>query len=259
MIDNRITELINCDLDGTISTIEKEELEKALLENDDAKGLYVKMTTLAEKLRAVEAVEPPPELKENIMSMLPDKQPQTPKRTSIISIREFFSRLSDVPRLQLAGSFSFGFAAALVLMMVFIASERGNVVSPDETIGTIAINETEGEFSEIDSKRILLNDQTIYLTTSRLGPALKLIIRLQGDLIEQVKIRTTHEAIKFISFSPAGATPSIVELTENQIQITSAQAGSWELLFEDMPGFDGNLNIYAEDNHSSISESISIK
>jgi hypothetical protein len=257
MIDNRIAELINCDLDGTISKSEKEELENALRENEEANGLYVKMTTLAEKLRAVEAVEPPPELKENIMGMLPDKQPQPVKRTSII--RDVFSQISDVPKLQLAGSFSFGFAAALVLMMVFIAPQRGNVVSPGETIGTIAINETGGRFIEIESKRVLLNDQTILLTTSRLGSALKLNISSQGDFIEQVRIQIGHEAVKFASFGLVAGTPSILEIKENQIQITADQAGSWEILFEDVPGVDGKLTIYVEDNHSSTSESISIK
>ena len=143
MIDNRMVELINCDLDGSISRIEKDELVSALKVNSEAKELYVKMTSLTEGLKAVKAVEPPLELKENIMRMLPDVRTEAVKKPGIIvSITGYFEK---VPKFQLAGSFSFGFAAALVLMMIVISPEIVNLVSPNVTIGPIALSDTDVE------------------------------------------------------------------------------------------------------------------
>jgi len=257
MIDNRIIELINCDLDGTISRNEKEKLVSALKISSEAKELYFKMTSLTEGLKAVKAVEPPQELIENIMRMLPDVRIKTVKKPGIIeSVTSYFE---EVPKFQLAGSFSLGFAAALVLMMLIISPERGNLVSPDATMGSIAMNETDGEFIEITSKQVQINDNSISISSSRSGSKIKLVMSLQEVPSAEIRIKAGSESLGFISFERLSGSAAAFESIDNYVEIKTISSGEWKIMFEKESGNNREIVVYIENNGSSISETIAIK
>ena len=257
MIDNRIIELINCDLDGTISRNEKDELVSALDKNSEAKELYFKMTSLTEVLKAVEAVEPPVELKENIMRMLPDVRVRTVKKPGIIE--SITTHFEGVPKFQLAGSFSFGFAAALVLMMLIISPQRGNLVSPDATMGSIVLNETDGEFVEIASEQIQINDNSISISSSRSGSKIKLYMSLQKVLSDEIRIKAGSESLGFISFERLSGSAAVFESVDNYVEIKTISSGEWEIMFEEQSGNAKEMIVYIENNSLSISETIAIQ
>ena len=257
MIDNRIVELINCDLDGSISRIEKDELVSALKVNSEAKELYVKMTSLTEGLKAVKAVEPPAGLKENIMRMLPDIRTEAVKKPGIIeSISGYFEK---VPKFQLAGSFSFGFAAALVLMMIVISPERGNLVSPNATMGSIALSETDGEFIEIESKQVQFDDNSISISSRRSGSKIKLVISLPEVPSAEIMIKAGSESLGFISFERLSGSAATFESVDNYVEIKTLFSGKWEIMFEEQSANNKEMIVYIENNSSSISENIAIK
>ena len=257
MIDSRIIELINCDLDGTISRNEKDELVSAIEKNSEAKELYFKMTSLTEGLKAVKAVEPPEELKANIMRMLPDVRVRTVKKPGIIeSIATYFE---EVPKFQLAGSFSFGFAAALVLMMVIISPQRGNLVSPDATMGSIVLNDTDGEFVKIASERFQINDNSISIFSSRSGSKRKLYMSLQKVLSDEIRIKAGNESLGFISFKRLSGSAAVFGSEENYVEIKTISSGEWEIMFEEQSGNIKEMTVYIENNSSSISETIAIR
>jgi len=257
MIDNRIIELINCDLDGTISRNEKDELVSALEKNSEAKELYFKMTSLTEGLKAVEAVEPPVELKENIMRMLPDVRIRTVKKPGIIE--SITTHFEEVPKFQLAGSFSFGFAAALVLMMLIISPQRGNLVSPDATMGSIVLNETDGEFVEIASEQIQINDNSISISSSRFGSKIKLYMSLQKVLSDEIRIKAGSESLGFISFERLSGSAAVFESVDNYVEIKTISSGEWEIMFEEQSRIAKEMIVYIENDGLSISESIAIQ
>ena len=257
MIDKRIVELINCDLDSTISRNEKGELTNALKINAEAKELYLKMTSLTEGLKAVKAVEPPVELKENIMQMLPDVRVRTFKKPGIIeSISSYFE---EVPKFQLAGSFSFGFAAALVLMMLIISPERGDLVSPNATMGSIALNETEGEFIEIASVEVQINDNSISISSSRSGSKIKLVLGLKEVPSDEIRIKAGNETLGFISFERLSGSAATFESADNYVEIKTISSGEWKVMFEEQSGNNREMIVYIENNGSLISENIAIK
>ena len=257
MIDNRMVELINCDLDGSISRIEKDELVSALKVNSEAKELYVKMTSLTEGLKAVKAVEPPLELKENIMRMLPDVRTEAVKKPGIIvSITGYFEK---VPKFQLAGSFSFGFAAALVLMMIVISPERGNLVSPNATMGAIALSETDGVFVEIAIKQVQINDNFISISSSRSGSKIKLVMSLQEVPSAEIRIKAGSESLGFISFERLSGSAAALESVDNYVEIKTISSGEWEIMFEEQSTNNKEITVYIENGSSSISETIAIK
>ncbi len=257
MIDNRIVELINCDLDGTISRNEKDELVSALKISSEAKELYSKMTSLTEGLKTVKAVEPPIELKENIMRMLPDVRVRTVKKPGIIeSIGTYFDK---VPKFQLASSFSFGFAAALVLMMFIISPQRGNLVSPDATMGSIALHETDEEFVEIASEQVQINDNSISISSSRSGSKIKLQMSLQKVPAAEIKIKTGSKTLGFISFERLSGSAAGFEIVDNYIEIKTISSGEWEIIFEEQSTNNKEITVYIENGSSSISETVAIE
>ena len=215
------------------------------------------MTNLTEKLKAVKSVEPPVELKDNIMSMLPGIQTRREKKQSIIeSIITYFG---EVPKFQLASSFSFGFAAALLLMMVIISPQRGNLVSPGSTMGSIAVNETEGEFIEITSKQVQFDDNSISISSSRAGSKIKLDMSLQEAPLSEIRIKAGDGSLLFISFERHSGSSATFESVDNYIEIRTKSSGGWEVTFEELTSSNKEIIVYIENNSLSISESIAIR
>lgn len=67
----RITELINADLDGTLSGPERAELARRLLQDPEARRLYEDLRKSDELLHRVAQAQPPPDLREAILRSLP--------------------------------------------------------------------------------------------------------------------------------------------------------------------------------------------
>ena len=70
MIDEKIKDLINRDLDGLLSPEEQDQLKTYLAQNEQARHYYQKMRQMTEFLNQVPEVPAPPSLKENILNQI---------------------------------------------------------------------------------------------------------------------------------------------------------------------------------------------
>ena len=68
MIDEEIVELINREIDGEIDSRESARLREILAENADARLLHEQLVRLDTALGDLEAVEPPPEIRNSTVS-----------------------------------------------------------------------------------------------------------------------------------------------------------------------------------------------
>ncbi len=76
MIDERIEELVNADLDGRLSEGEHAELARAMLSDLDVRRLHDELRRLQARLQDVPPAEVPPEFLGSVMAALPRQQEQ---------------------------------------------------------------------------------------------------------------------------------------------------------------------------------------
>ena len=69
MVDKHIIELINREIDNELTVQEKNRLDDYLQTNLEAKALYEELKNLATNLDSQAEIEPPDDLKLNIISM----------------------------------------------------------------------------------------------------------------------------------------------------------------------------------------------
>mgnify|MGYP003571990654 CR=1 FL=1 len=77
MLEERIIQMINADLDGELGQAEKEELDAILESSAEARSMRVEMLKLTNLLDSVPEVAPPPGLSEQILNKLtpPPRKP----------------------------------------------------------------------------------------------------------------------------------------------------------------------------------------
>jgi hypothetical protein len=74
--DPRLLELINAEIDGELDARQRAELARALLADPNAHARREDLKRLCAALDRVEEIEPPPQLRENILAALPQSSPQ---------------------------------------------------------------------------------------------------------------------------------------------------------------------------------------
>lgn len=76
MTDPRLLELINAEIDGELDAQQRAELARSLLADPNARARREELRQLCAALDQLEEVEPPSQLRENILAALPQSKPQ---------------------------------------------------------------------------------------------------------------------------------------------------------------------------------------
>lgn len=119
-IDPKLVELINADIDGEISSAQKQELDAALATNADAQAMHTELTGLHTALDELPDLDPPPHLRHAIMASIPAAQPE-PVRQSRDS---WFQSLFAAPAMRYAAMFVAGSLLTLSLVSSDQLSDR---------------------------------------------------------------------------------------------------------------------------------------
>ena len=155
-IDPKIFDLINAEIDATISAEDRATLEENLAESQAGRALHNELRSLCNDLDSVEAVTPPPHLKHVILHSLGTK-------TSVLSdagrkkTGYWFNSWLGLTNVRYALSFG----AGVVLATVFIGSDRISRQAIDDVtdlVGTIAQPESRVALSGGESFQLALNE-----------------------------------------------------------------------------------------------------
>lgn len=130
MLDDRMHELLNAEIDDALSASERAELSRRLLHEPEARAARAELRRACAGLDALPLAEPPAELRERILAALPQGTPATSRGGQ--SSRRF---LSSASTLRYAAAIV---GAVLVGTIAFEASRNVNGVEPDQAVGTMA-------------------------------------------------------------------------------------------------------------------------
>lgn len=129
-IEQKFSDLINADIDGETSDVEKIELQAFLDENTEGRALHDELASLCTTLDRVEHEEPPPYLRHIIMNSVP------PARAPDES-PGFLQILLATPALKYAATFA---AGVFLTLSIVNSSQLSNQAFDDVTglVGTVA-------------------------------------------------------------------------------------------------------------------------
>ncbi len=125
-IDEKYTDLINADIDGVISDVDKPELAAFLAESAEGRAQHERLSTLCASLDAVERVSPPPHLRHVIMNSV---KPARPEQKSPATLQMLFT----MPTLR----YGLSFAAGVFLTLSLVSSMQLSNTALDDVTGLV--------------------------------------------------------------------------------------------------------------------------
>jgi len=126
--DPKIVELINADIDGEISSADKDELAAYFAINPDARELREELSVLSASLDTLPELEAPPHLKYSIMASIPHNT-----RTQRGNSSNFLQSLLAPPALRYAAMF----VAGSILTLSLVSFDRQSLNAFNDVTGLV--------------------------------------------------------------------------------------------------------------------------
>ena len=204
MIEERYKELMNLEIDGVISQEEKNELDRHLDRNPEAKRYFEELRALTDLLDSHEHIEPPEAFEEKISGHIFRESAKTHKDTG----RGW--RFGRQPAL----SFVTGLAAGLVLFaLVYFVTERGAITDYDRLYGTIGRSAQAAGTLDLDAAG---TEGTLRLYRSE-G---RLIAHVSLESEEEITMSIRHGgSISLDGFRISDGTGALVESFPDRVEL----------------------------------------
>ncbi len=143
MIDERILELINKDIDGVPLPAERTILEEYRSKSPELADVERELRAVARALDVVHPAEAPATLKSRVMrSIAPTARRESTARSILAPVIEFFRGTSGV---RLAYAFSIGILAGITLFALYDGVRHPGSVEPSDVTGTMIIGSSGGQ------------------------------------------------------------------------------------------------------------------
>lgn len=229
MLDKRTFEMINQEVDGTLSPRDSEKLKSILAKSPEARQTFDALKDLSAMLRGVSPVDPPSSLKSRILHSLP--QPSRRPAAQSYPLFAMIQALAASSRVRYAYTFIGGAVAGILLFALL----NGSPSDPSSLVGTMGSDHAAPaagvsvELPEVQGTISAEAVGTLVITTATLNGSREYDLVLQYD----------REGIHFESFrSPADA-PGTLRIFPGQLQLTNNAQGTWTFVFSrtsDAPG-----------------------
>lgn len=135
-IDPKIVELINADIDGEISSGDKQELETLLADSPEAQAMHAELSGLNSTLNELPDLDPPVYLKHTIMASIPRTEAQQ-RRSNLLHA------IIAAPAMRYAAMFA---AGSLITLTLISSDQLSDSAFRDVTplVGTISSEVPDG-------------------------------------------------------------------------------------------------------------------
>jgi len=256
MIDDRILELMNREIDKANTDKETAELNKYLDKNHEAKQHYHELEKMAGALENIPNVEPPADMKMNIMNSIdPNKYARKVKQPGFFqTLAEFFQVR---PKLRLATTFAVGAAFGLALFAVsdkYIGADLP--LNQSHLSGTMMLEKEINDFISIDSKPIKTEFFSGKFELKRSETDLLADISLNSKIPVRIIISIDKNNTVFKGFNQSDYTYSGVNITDTEISWEHFGNNHFLIHLEDITNAESVVTLRISSDQVNIEESI---
>lgn len=232
MIENEYIEMIDKEIDKTITGKEIVMLKKYLAENPEAQEYYDNLVRLSKVLHRVNDVDPPAELKNRILNSIRTNRPPAREKENIFQILR--TALKPKVNLKYAYAFSAGIMVGTAIFVLFI-NKPGNMPSLDvsDLSGTIIMSATSGALETADKREFDLGE--VYGTIET--KFARNVVLAEVDITSQQEIEIVVEYdendIGFDGFRQLQHLKGSFDIGEKYLRLVHRGKNKYILVFED--------------------------
>ncbi|MBU8932671.1 MAG: hypothetical protein KOO62_01565 [candidate division Zixibacteria bacterium] len=232
MIDDKIVELMNKVIDGSGSADDKEDLEKHLAENAEVRKYYDDLKATVCILDQVGAVEPPSNLKSNVMHSVRQhyqtnsREESSPRQTIVEIVRSVLN-----PRYGL--SFAAGAAAALLVFSLWTGSSlEGMKMDPSHLAGTLMLDGISEGLVALDRDAFDLDGVSGSIESRVTGKALLIDIKALAVRPNEIILEFDPEQYRFDGFRQHDNPESQIAVKSGLVTMNLVAQHQYTLIFE---------------------------
>ena len=223
MIDQEIIELINKDIDKTISSSEKELLKSYLNNNPDANNLHYEMFETENLLDKLPNNDPPVSLKQRILNSI--DYDLYVKKSKVSFVNNILSLFPGSNR-KFATSFALGLMTGfIVLAAIFYSYNWDKSFKEVGVVGTIGISESK----IVESVPINLSDISGQIILSKTSDKYFLDINVKSQNDFSLQINVNPNSINIDNFSLNKPNNLNIEKELGSIKIKGSQDSNYSL------------------------------
>jgi len=240
-LDERITELIHREIDGVNTQEESSQLRGYLSENQEAKSLYDDLRRISTLLEGVEVVEPPRNLRANILNSINFTKYAAASRRS--PLNWLTTLLPQKAPMRYALVFSLGLFAGVVVYALVADVTRDASVDISKLYGTMMADRSVEKLAVDDEIEIALERVTGTITAMHTED----LVLVQVSLRSQEDIETVFEFdsgfLTFAGYRQLDDAKNSLHIAASSLHVTSPGSKKYLLLFDDKARVATSLNV----------------
>ena len=241
MIDEKYIELINKEIDGEITSIEQERLNRYYSVNPEARKFHDELRQTSELLSEIPMVEPSPNIKKYVMNSIDLNRYS--KATKPGKLESVISNLLVKPSPKLAYAFALGILVGILVYSALfenMISKRGMNVT--DFYGTIRIDEQSG-FRTVKEIPITLPEINGVISVQRLANIV--VLEIDVRTLKEMEIQFEYDAshLKFSHFSSGSQSKISFVFRESYVQASFCGDIQFILFFTKIAAEDRTIRL----------------
>ena len=230
MIDKKYMEYINKAVDKTINEKEQNELIKYLSENKEAEKYYRELIKLSEVMTQVKDVEPPEDLKQNIINAIPKNRYAVSRKSN--PLHKFADIIKGREKPHFAYSFSAGLAVGVaVVVLCFYGFYSDSNLNRSHLSGSLFFQENMTGLTTVVKKDFMLGNTGVGVVIKSSDESLLADMIITSPSLINCTVEYETDEISFHSFYPQDKWPGIFYSNYNCIEFNHEGENRYLLLF----------------------------
>lgn len=229
MIDQAYIELMHKEIDDIISPEEHEKLFHYLGTNVEAKNFYQDLVKTSNLLKEMPEVEPPNNLKKDILNSVNWNRYKRKKRR--FSLNSIFTDWLLKPQLKFAYSFAIGIIVGVIVYSLLSTSIKvDNQVNTDDLYGAIGLKEPT-QLKELQQIPIDLDDLQGNISLKQFKNFIIFDINLHSKLASELFLGYESPSYQFQGFHQSGDNNISLEEGSNFVIVSNLQNANYQIFF----------------------------
>jgi len=218
MIDDKIIELINRDIDGVTSREEHLRLGTLRASSEENERFYESLAGLSSVLAPPELVEPPQALKPAIMRGLLNRQRLQTHSAVLAQARAFVLRHWNW---QTGAGFAAGLAVGILAVAVLLGPFRNSPTRENDIVGTILLHNPAEPFKKGETIGITRGGTRGEIKTSFSGSMCVVRLSLHSSPGTRSELLYDASAVRMSALCPSERSSSPIEVQSGRIAINA--------------------------------------